>query len=175
MEALPASLRGAKAPIADQTVLGAQPAIKEEPVPAAPEEKKMYPAVCATCGLAIEVPFEPDDSRPTFCKDCLRDYQRAVAKAKQEEDRKNASRDDDDLPRSGGRQGGSSRGNRPQSSDRHMEPRVYAATEAPMKLSQTQFIAPKKFKALGGNKKGIDRSAIRSLIDNARPKHSEEA
>lgn len=163
---LPASSQPAKA---EAPLVQAEPTPENVPLP----EKKMYPAVCATCGVSIEVPFEPDDSRPTFCKDCLRDYQRAVAKAKQEEDRKNASRDDDDLPRSGGRQGGSSRGNRPQSSDRHREPRVYAATEAPMKLSQTQFIAPKKFKALGGNKKGIDRSAVRALISTARHDNSE--
>lgn len=146
-----------------------EPVAEATPVVA---EKKMYPAVCATCGLSIEVPFEPDDSRPTFCKDCLRDYQRAVAKAKQEEERKNNAHDDHDDHRPSAPQGGSARGNRPQSGQRRTEPRVYAAAEAPMKLSQTQFIAPKKFKALGG-KKGVDKSAIRALISTARQDNSE--
>ncbi|MBM3272058.1 hypothetical protein FJY94_02110 [Candidatus Kaiserbacteria bacterium] len=32
---------------------------------------KMYPATCADCGVATEVPFRPDGSRPIYCKDCL--------------------------------------------------------------------------------------------------------
>lgn len=32
---------------------------------------KMYPATCADCGAATEVPFRPDGSRPIYCKDCL--------------------------------------------------------------------------------------------------------
>jgi CxxC-x17-CxxC domain-containing protein len=45
--------------------------------------RQMYPAVCATCDAEIEVPFKPDGSRPTFCKDCLKDYQRQQAKVQQ--------------------------------------------------------------------------------------------
>ncbi len=136
-------------------------------------EKVLYDAVCATCGMEIQVPFAPDGSRPTFCKDCLRDYQRAVAKAKQEEERKNAPQDEDDHHRPSGNSGGSGEYRRPQSNNRRVEQRVYAADEAPMKLSQTQYIAPKKFKSLGG-KKGVDKDAIRALINANRPSHSEE-
>jgi len=46
--------------------------------PSAPGEKKektdnreMWDAVCATCGTAIKVPFQPDPARATYCKDCL--------------------------------------------------------------------------------------------------------
>jgi CxxC-x17-CxxC domain-containing protein len=46
-------------------------------------DKKMYPAKCATCDIDIEVPFKPDGSRPTFCKDCLKDYQRQQARIQQ--------------------------------------------------------------------------------------------
>ncbi len=147
---------------------------KEIEAPVAPPEKKMYPANCATCGMDIEVPFEPDGSRPTFCKDCLRDYQRAVAKAKQEEEQKNAPKDDDnDHHHPQGSGGDRPRGNRPQSNHRRVEHQVYAADAAPMKLSQAQYIAPKKFKSLGG-KKGVDKDAIRALINANRPNHSEE-
>lgn len=143
--------------------------------------KTLYPSTCATCGMDIEVPFQPDDSRPTFCKDCLRDYQRAVAKAKKEEEEKQAREREENGPDDGASSGSQSGGDtgpharKPRGErERHAEPRVYASAEAPVKLSQTQFIAPKKFKTLGNNKKGIDRSAVRALIENVRPKHSEE-
>lgn len=148
----------------------------KEPAP----ERKLYPSSCATCGVDIEVPFEPDDSRPTFCKDCLRDYQRAVAKAKKEEEEKRAREQGGDDPDGGTPTGGSGTAqhqhrerNREGEKRRSTQPRVYASAEAPVKLSQTQFIAPKKFKSLGGNKKGVDRSAVRALIENARQNNSE--
>lgn len=154
------------------------PSVATPPVVEAPvvvPEKKMYPANCATCGMDIEVPFEPDGSRPTFCKDCLRDYQRAVARAKQEEEQKNARKDDDnDHHHPQGSSGDRPRDNRPQSHNRRVEPQVYAADVAPMKLSQAQYIAPKKFKSLGG-KKGVDKDAIRALINANRSNHNSEA
>lgn len=33
--------------------------------------------------MEIEIPFKPDGKRPVFCKECLKDYQRAVAKVKE--------------------------------------------------------------------------------------------
>jgi len=45
--------------------------------------RQMYAAKCASCDIDIEVPFKPDGSRPTFCKDCLKDYQRQQAKIQQ--------------------------------------------------------------------------------------------
>jgi CxxC-x17-CxxC domain-containing protein len=33
-------------------------------------ERQMYPAVCAQCGKATEVPFEPREGRPVYCRDC---------------------------------------------------------------------------------------------------------
>ncbi|MEI9967065.1 MAG: CxxC-x17-CxxC domain-containing protein [Candidatus Moraniibacteriota bacterium] len=63
----------------------AEAIVQEKPVVSAEEkqeERKLYAAECATCGTAIEVPFKPDGTRPTFCKDCLRDYQRADREGK---------------------------------------------------------------------------------------------
>jgi CxxC-x17-CxxC domain-containing protein len=34
-------------------------------------ERQMYPAVCATCGKATQVPFEPRLGRPVYCRDCF--------------------------------------------------------------------------------------------------------
>jgi len=32
--------------------------------------RQMYPVVCARCGQETEVPFEPRDGRPVYCRDC---------------------------------------------------------------------------------------------------------
>lgn len=34
-------------------------------------ERQMFPAVCATCGKATQVPFEPRLGRPVYCRDCF--------------------------------------------------------------------------------------------------------
>lgn len=35
------------------------------------EERKMYPCTCADCGKESEVPFQPKEGRPVYCKECL--------------------------------------------------------------------------------------------------------
>jgi CxxC-x17-CxxC domain-containing protein len=35
-------------------------------------ERTMYPATCAQCGVATEVPFKPTGTRPVLCRDCFR-------------------------------------------------------------------------------------------------------
>ena len=32
--------------------------------------RQMFPATCAECGKDTEVPFEPRDDRPVYCRDC---------------------------------------------------------------------------------------------------------
>ena len=32
--------------------------------------RQMYPAVCAECGKNTEVPFEPRNGRPVYCREC---------------------------------------------------------------------------------------------------------
>jgi CxxC-x17-CxxC domain-containing protein len=34
--------------------------------------RQMFPAVCADCGKATSVPFEPSQGRPVYCGDCYR-------------------------------------------------------------------------------------------------------
>jgi len=34
--------------------------------------RQMFPAVCADCGKATSVPFEPSQGRPVYCSDCYR-------------------------------------------------------------------------------------------------------
>lgn len=122
-----------------------------------PVERVLYPAICATCGMEIEVPFQPDDSRPTFCKDCLRDYQRAVAKAKNEEQSHSGSVSPSKP----------SEVQKEPSAQRVAMPKSYASAETPMKLSQVQYIEPKKFKNLR-KKPDINMAEVRSIIEGAR-------
>lgn len=32
--------------------------------------RQMYDAVCSECGQKCQVPFEPKEDRPVFCRDC---------------------------------------------------------------------------------------------------------
>lgn len=121
----------------------------------APVEKPMYDAICATCETPIQVPFVPDGSRPTFCKDCLRDYQRATAKARNEIEQKQVR----ETPRPASAPS-------PAPARPVVKRPAYVPTEQPMSLAQTRHIEPKKFKAL--KKRQPDLGGIRALIDTAK-------
>ncbi|MGI0003232.1 MAG: CxxC-x17-CxxC domain-containing protein [Nitrosopumilaceae archaeon] len=34
-------------------------------------DRKMYPCVCADCGKNAEVPFQPKEGKPVYCRECL--------------------------------------------------------------------------------------------------------
>ncbi|TSD00364.1 MAG: Uncharacterized protein Athens071425_621, partial [Parcubacteria group bacterium Athens0714_25] len=117
-------------------------------------ERVLYDAKCATCETTIKVPFRPDGKRPTFCKDCLKDYQRTVAKSKQQmeekENFKKESKKEVEDPRI-------------------IERVAYKAPENPVKLSQLKNVAPKKFKNLR-KKPNVDLKGIRDLISKNQEK-----
>lgn len=33
-------------------------------------QRQMFPAVCAECGKETEVPFQPREGRPVYCREC---------------------------------------------------------------------------------------------------------
>lgn len=33
-------------------------------------ERRLYPVTCAQCGRSSQVPFEPKEGRPVYCRDC---------------------------------------------------------------------------------------------------------
>lgn len=35
------------------------------------EQRQMFTVVCAACGKETEVPFEPKNDRPVYCRDCF--------------------------------------------------------------------------------------------------------
>ena len=38
--------------------------------------RTMHKATCADCGNECEVPFEPKEDRPVYCRDCFRKRRR---------------------------------------------------------------------------------------------------
>lgn len=34
-------------------------------------QRQLFPATCARCGKATEVPFEPREGRPVYCRECF--------------------------------------------------------------------------------------------------------
>lgn len=134
---------------------------------AAPAVKEMYKAVCATCEESIEVPFKPDPSRPTFCRECLKDHQRLVA-------RKKINMENQGAP-------AGSHGHVEQKKDFPKKdeerkissaPITYAPQERPMSLSQMSHIAPKKFKSQK-MKTAVDLGSVREMLNQAK-KNSDE-
>src|SRR3989344_3856449 len=138
---------------------------EEEPGAEAAVPRTLYDTVCATCGTPIQVPFKPDGKRPTFCKDCLRDYQRATAKARLEEERKHGAGEGQGI-RTG------QRNSIKEQPERRLERRVYATDERPVSLAQVQHIGPKKFKSLR-KRPEVNLSELRELIHTTQKKNGE--
>lgn len=137
------------------------------------DKKLLFQTECDTCGVQIEVPFKPDGERPTFCKDCLKDYQRAIARLQNEEE-KAKERKIEDGKRFGNNKNfkiQSSRGDKDDfnnlsekiKSKVETSQKVYASNEKPLSLSQTRHVAPKKIKNLKQ-----DMGKIKELIDKNR-------
>ena len=35
------------------------------------QQREMFPATCAACGVETQVPFRPTGDRPVYCRDCF--------------------------------------------------------------------------------------------------------
>ncbi len=117
------------------------------------EERPMYEAVCSTCEQKIQVPFKPDPKRPTFCKECLKDYQRMVARSRQ------------DNPPIVIRPDNNYKKTEDKAESRETEPVTFVASEKPLSLSQVSSMAPKKFKPIR-KKPMVDLAEVRRLIND---------
>jgi len=58
--------------------------LKESAAEKENSQKKFFETNCWSCGTDIKVPFEPDGKRPTFCKECLKNYRREQARIQNE-------------------------------------------------------------------------------------------
>ena len=132
--------------------------------------KPMFDAICDMCGEQIQVPFQPDGKRPTFCKECLKDYQRMTAKEKLAQERKIEREHEESqskLVQSNKTVSQNPRFERQSNqheqtpSERIFQPKSYASKERPLSLSQMQHIAPKKFKTQRPN---VNLEEVRNLI-----------
>ena len=119
---------------------------QETPKPAVRKpERTLYDAVCETCGVAIKVPFKPDGSRPTFCREHLREYQSRAARTDERQPPAKPKREVQEPPK------------------RSVAPKVYTVADMPMGLSQMRYVAPKKFKKLDNSRVKEIRSMLKDL------------
>ena len=120
-------------------------------------KKELYETVCDTCEQKIYVPFKPDPNRPAFCKECLKDYQRAMAKTRAQLTTNNLQQTTYKKPEI------------KQPVERRIEDKVYAPKESPMSLSQMSHIAPKKFKSMR-QKPNVNLDEVRELLKKTKEK-----
>ena len=147
------------------------------------EERKTFPAICDTCGIEMRVPFEPDGKRPTFCKECLKDYQRAKMRAREMRGETNAAntqstRSEPRAPRVASPARSARSESRSDYEDsvsdaRDSRPKTYAPEDAPISLSRAALVSPKKFGSRRERPKP-DLGAVRNIVGNARSDRSGE-
>ncbi|EKD58907.1 MAG: hypothetical protein ACD_56C00034G0009 [uncultured bacterium] len=153
--------------------------------------KPVFEAICDMCGDQIQVPFQPDGKRPTFCKDCLKDYQRMTAKEKLNQERKMQREQEEAtvdvqpaIASPAPQQPQYSQARPPQTPagtgvqqtrqnprpyvpvQRKIEHKTYEPQDRPMSLSQMQHIAPKKFKPR--QRPNVNLDEVRNLINKTR-------
>jgi CxxC-x17-CxxC domain-containing protein len=136
-------------------------------------EKQWFDAVCDTCEKTISVPFKPDPKRKTFCKDCLKDYQRvkALQQAKQEP-RPPVS----NLNRSDNVVYDKTRINTDEViKDKwaNTSPAGLVSDSKTISLSQISNIMPKKFKQQPKNNPNINTQELRDMLSNTMNKKNE--
>lgn len=141
-----------------------KPAQKPAATEAQQPERTLYDAVCETCEEEISVPFKPDGTRPTFCKECLKDYQRALAKTRQSTEEGAPQQKKPPKPKKP-RRDHTQISNRPAPAQKTEELKSYVPQEAPLSLSQMKNIAPKKF---GRSTPKIDLAGVRDMIKDAK-------
>lgn len=124
------------------------------------EDTQSFEAICDTCEEKITVPFKPDTSRPTFCRECLKDYQRARALNQNGQRRKNEEAQPFQKNTNYNK-------NYPQKIPREPKTVFYESKEKPIRLSQMAHIAPKRFKP-ERKKTEINLSEVRNLINKTK-------
>jgi CxxC-x17-CxxC domain-containing protein len=142
--------------------------------------KPLFDAICDMCGSEIQVPFQPDGKRPTFCKDCLKDYQRMTAKEKLAQERRGQRENEkkqtvsiqpDKLVKQKSRFENQANQHEQSPAERIFEPKSYTPNDRPMSLSQMQHMAPKKFKPQR-QRPAVNLNEVRNLIKNTQEANS---
>jgi len=123
--------------------------------------KELYSTVCATCEEAITVPFKPDPARPAFCRECLKEHQRMMARKKNEL----AEQQQSQAPTVQTNPVVAKVVEPVQEVVLESQRVVHAPQDKPMSLSQMSHIAPKAFRS---QKQKPDLGAIRSMLNDTR-------
>lgn len=149
-------------------------------------ERQRYKAVCAVCGIDIEVPFKPDGKRPTFCPEHFRQFQRTFSEAQiqqNESNRKEVSpyeqdsrnRKSDPSSEMAMQQNSQVERIRPREihapNEGHRtpempKPRAFVSKDPPLSLGQMRHIAPKTFRHSRPN---VDLGEVRGILRKERP------
>ena len=136
------------------------------------DERPKFDAICDMCGDNIQIPFEPDGKRPTFCKDCLKEYQRMTAKEKLNQEKKMQRQQEEtreqkapvnlqrEIPKY---KPVTKQSNQP--AERKVEHKAFVSKDRPMSLSQMQYIAPKQFKPQRSRPQ-VNLDEVRKMIED---------
>lgn len=143
---------------------------EKERIDSAQSERVLYDAKCESCEVDIQIPFKPDGKRPTFCKECLKDYQRAMAKNKERTEVKKAE-SESQSSRNVEKIQAPREKFRPKT-ERFVSAKSYAPSDKPLSLSQMQHIAPKKFKSKQ-DRPNVNLGDLRQAIEKAKQNSSQ--
>ncbi len=126
-----------------------------------------YETICSTCEEKITVPFKPDPNRPAFCKDCLKDYQRAMARTRSEVEEARGGKNN--FIQSNYFQNNTRGNSHVIGPEERKDAAVvsYVSSDKPMSLSQMSQVAPKKFKS-PRQKLRVDLRGVRDLLDKTK-------
>jgi CxxC-x17-CxxC domain-containing protein len=157
------------------------------------DDRPKFDAICDMCGDPIQVPFQPDGKRPTFCKDCLKEYQRMNAKEKFAQEKKAQQNFQDAHPQQNAlqlqaqvqqpapvqpiqqqrpvaavenRKQYPPKAQAPQF-EKRVEHKAYTPQDRPLSLSQMQNMAPKKFKPQR-QRPNVNLDEVRKMIDQSK-------
>ncbi len=149
------------------------------------DTRPRFDAICDMCNDHIQVPFQPDGSRPTFCKDCLKEYQRMTAKEKLMQEQKMQRQHEDKQGDEYQQQPAAQPSRIPRQevprvtpqptsepAQKNVQQKTYAPQERPMSLSQMQYIAPKKFNSQR-QRPNVNLDEVRSLINSSQQRREE--
>ncbi|MEI7890993.1 MAG: type IV secretion system DNA-binding domain-containing protein [bacterium] len=138
------------------------------------DDRPKFDAVCDMCADNIQIPFAPDGKRPTFCKDCLKEYQRMNAKEKLKQEEKIKRQQEEaqvqEVPTASPAKTypkkfeSKSATNQAPRQERKTEHKAFVSKDRPMSLSQMQHIAPKQFKPTRVRPQ-INLSEVREMIN----------
>jgi CxxC-x17-CxxC domain-containing protein len=121
----------------------AKPTVKMKAERTVTQERVMYEAVCDSCEDKILVPFKPDPNRPAFCKECLKDYQRARERARLEQMNHNSVKKNY-PPKS---VSDNSDATEPSQEANRGNVVAFTSDDKPLALSQLDHMMPKKFQS----------------------------